>query len=150
MFKSRLAIQTIAAHKTEELNDNWQFFENVNQTARKDREAYRARLTKLGFICKVFFLSIWVFIKTIKITRSWCLWKVAIMLTVAHGSRWCRHHELLALLENIVAMDPDELTTRCKTKRTTVLTILFVINMMPNNTIRQIVDCPMDVEKRYS
>lgn len=55
--------------------------------------------------------------------------------------RCCLLHGFLALSEITDAVVLDALSDRCKTKSTWLFIILFVINVVPMNLIRRIVEC---------
>lgn len=54
------------------------------------------------------------------------------------------YHEFRGLLEIIVVIVLDGLTSRCNTKEKRPLKISCVMNVMPTDNFRRIVACPMD------
>lgn len=58
VFGLQPAIQTIVVHETEEIGNKRRSFENLIQKARKESEAFCARLTKLAINWSAFYVSL--------------------------------------------------------------------------------------------
>lgn len=143
VFGLQSATQKIVAHETEKLNDKRRSFEHVTQTARKENEACRARLTKPAVSRKTFYASFCP--EYDNKDHAFVIYgKIMAMGIMAGKSEWCRHHYFLDVSEIIDLIALDGLTNRCETKDAWYPTILFVINVLLTKNTRRIINCSLN------